>query len=304
MAKILITGGSGLLGKKISELLLLQNHTPVWLSRQPKTDSPIQQFKWDIDKKFIDPKAFENVDTVIHLAGEGIIDKSWTSERKKELLDSRVKSSELLYESLIKSNTQLNAFVGCSAVGFYGATTSQEIRTELSSAGNDFLADTCVHWENSYNSFINANIRTSIIRVGIVLSNNAGAYQKMYKPFKFGFGSAVASGKQYFPWIHIHDVANLFLYAALNKSMFGIFNAVASPTPTNKQFSEALSVSFNHKLMLPNVPKFLVKLALGERAITLTEGLQISNEKIKSQGFKFEFDDLPKALLNLASNAK
>lgn len=304
MAKILITGGSGLLGKKISELLLLQNHTPVWLSRQPKTDSLIQQFKWDIDKKFIDTKAFDNIHAIIHLAGEGIVDKPWTGKRKQALLDSRVKSSELLYEGMVKSNTHVNAFVGCSAVGYYGATTSNELMTEVSNAGNDFLANTCVIWEKRYNSFINANIRTSIIRVGIALSHEGGAYQKMYKPFKYGFGSAIASGKQYFPWIHIHDVANLFLYAALTDTMCGTFNAVASGTPSNLQFSEALAASFNRKLLLPNVPKFILKLALGERVITLTEGVQISNEKIKLQGFKFEYDELAKALLNLANNAK
>ena len=301
MSNILITGGSGLVGKAVSDILLKNNHQPVWLSREEGHYKGIKKFKWDIDKNFIDEKAFEGVENIIHLAGSPIADKHWTENNKKQILDSRVKSSELLFNYVSKNNYKIKTLVGGSAIGYYGAIQSEKIYTETDKPASDFLSETCIAWEKSYNAFINANIRTCIIRTGVVLSKNEGAYAKMAAPAKLGFGAAIASGKQFFPWIHINDIAAIFTHALFNQNVSGIYNAVGSELITNKDFSQQLSKSLNKPFFIPNIPKFVLKIAMGERAIMVTEGVKISNQKIKDAGFKFEFETAVEALNELAN---
>lgn len=303
MAKILITGGSGLVGKAISEILLRTKHQPIWLSRETGSFNGIKKFKWDIDKNYIDENAFEDVESIIHLAGAGIADKRWTPDYKKQILDSRIKSAELLFDHISKNNIKIKTLVGGSAIGIYGAVQSEKIFTEKDESGTDFLAKTCVQWEKSYEPFINAGVRTSIIRTGVVLSKNGGAYAKMVFPFKLGFGAAIASGKQYFPWVHINDIAGIFVHALLDQSVSGIFNGVSTELVNNTDFSRQLAKSYHKPFFLPNIPKFALKLAMGEGAVMVTEGVKISNKKIKESGYKFEFDSLEKALKDLAAKS-
>lgn len=302
MAKILITGGSGLVGRAISELLLKQGHEPRWLSRESGSSGRIQKFKWDVSKNYIDLRAFEDVEHIVHLAGAGIIDKCWSEAYKKEIIDSRVKSSAFLFSIISQNKFKIKTLAGASAVGYYGSLASEHDFKEADAPGNDFLAEVCIEWEKSYKDFVSANIRTPIIRTGIVLSKDGGAYAKMVPPFKFGFGAAIGSGHQYFPWIHINDLAGIYVYTLFNEQASGPYNAAASQPVTNKEFSKALSQSLDKPFFLPNVPEFALKLVLGERAVTVTTGLKISNEKIKKEGYKFEFDDLEKTLKDLAKN--
>ncbi|MDP1800601.1 MAG: TIGR01777 family oxidoreductase [Bacteroidota bacterium] len=299
MSKILITGGSGLVGKTVSELLLKKGHTVVWLSREAGNYNGITKFKWDISKDYIDEKAFEGVESIIHLAGTPIADKRWTHEYKKQIIDSRVKSSELLFNCISKNKFPIHTLVGSSAMGYYGAMQSEKLFLETDNAGTDFLAETCVLWEKSYEPFINSEIRTSIIRTGIVLSKQSGAYAKMAPVFKLGFGAAIASGKQYFPWIHIHDIAAIFVHALSDQKVSGIYNGVASELITNKEFSKQLAKSFNKPFFLPNVPAFILKIVMGEGSVMVTQGLKISNQKIKDTGFKFKFESVETALQSL-----
>jgi len=301
MSKILITGGSGLVGNAISELLLKKGHEPIWLSRESGSFKGIKKYKWDISKNYIDENAFEGVESVIHLAGTGIADKRWTSDYKKQIIDSRVKSAELLFNHVSKNNIKLKTLVGCSAIGYYGAIQSEKLFTESDEPGTDFLAESCILWEKSYQPFINADIRTAIIRTGVVLSKQGGAYVKMAPAFKFGFGAGLASGKQFFPWIHINDIAGIFVHTLLNQNTNGIYNAIGSELKNNNDFSNQLAKSFNKPFFLPNVPKFILKLAMGEGAAMVTEGVKISNQKIKDSGYQFEFDSVENALKDLAS---
>ncbi len=301
MVKILITGGSGLVGRAISDLLLKEGHQVCWLSREKGSSGKIQKFKWDIKTGYIDEAAFTGVEAIIHLAGTGIIDKRWTDAFKKEVIDSRVKSSQLLFDTVSKNNFEIKTLVGSSAVGYYGSVQSEHCYSENDAPGTDFLAKTCIAWEKSYEPFIHSGIRTVMIRTGVVLSRDGGAYEKMTPPFRLGLGATIASGKQYFPWIHIHDLAGIYIHALFHASLSGPYNAVASKTVNNKEFSKQLAKSLNRPFFLPNVPEFVLKLALGERAVTVTSGLKISNEKIKAAGFKFEFDLLEYALKNLDS---
>ncbi|WP_317896677.1 TIGR01777 family oxidoreductase [Aurantibacillus circumpalustris] len=302
MTKILITGGSGLVGKTISELLLKQGHEPRWLSREAGTWKEIRKYKWNLNEKYVDESAFEGVEAVIHLAGAGIIEKRWTDSYKKEIIDSRVKSTQLLFDVISKNKFPIKTVVGSSAVGFYGSVPSEHSFSEVDSAGNDFLAETCVDWEKSYQPFVDYGIRTVIVRTGIVLSNKGGAYAKMKPIFNLGLGAAAASGKQYFPWIHINDLTNIYSQSVLKPKYHGVYNAAASQAPTNKEFSKQLAKSLHKPFFLPNIPEFILNSVLGERAITLTSGLKISNEKIKNTGFVFGFDDLAVALKDLSSH--
>jgi len=300
MSKILITGGSGLVGTKVSEFLLKSNHEPVWLSREEGQVTSIKKFKWDIKSSYIDEKAFDGVEHIIHLAGAGIADKRWTKKYKKEIIDSRVKSSELLLNYIVKKNIPIKTLVGGSAIGFYGAKQSQTVFKENDHPGSDFLAESCIVWEKSYLPFASLGIRTPIIRTGVVLSKKGGAYKKMSPPFKFGLGAALGNGKQYFPWIHINDLANMFVYALFNENLNGVYNGVATELITNKHFSKLLAESFDKPFFLPNVPSGALHLAMGEGALMVTEGLKISNAKIKLTGFNFGFEKVNEALKELA----
>ena len=300
MAKILITGGSGLVGRAISELLLKLGHEPRWLSREAGIWKGIQKFKWNVKTNYIDASAFSDVEAVIHLAGAGIIDKRWTDAYKKEIIESRVESSRLLFNTIATNKYPIKTYVGSSAVGYYGSGLNDRVYTETDAAGNDFLAHVCKEWEKSYAPFMELGIRTVIIRTGIVLSNEGGAYKKMKPAFSLGLGAAIASGKQYFPWIHISDLANFYVQSVIEPSYRGIYNAVASITPNNKEFSKQLAKSLHRPFFLPNIPEFILKCILGERAITLTSGLRIDNSNIKKSGFVFEFDDLADALEDLS----
>lgn len=301
MAKILITGGSGLIGRKISDILLQREHTPVWLSREEGKYEGIKKYKWDISTGYLDERALDGVEHIIHLAGAGIIDKRWTSSYKKEILESRVRSAETLYNHVVKHKSSIKSLTGGSAIGYYGAITNQHVYKEEDLAHRDFLGQTCAAWEQSYQPFIDAGIRTSIVRTGVALSKHGGAYKTMRLPFKVGLGAGIGSGEQYIPWIHINDVASIFVHTLLTENISGVFNGVATEPATNNYFSKTLAKSLHRPFFLPNVPAFLLKAAMGESACTVTEGVMASNQKIKSSGFNFEFDNLREALDDLAS---
>lgn len=300
MTKVLITGGSGLLGKAISNILLKNNYEVIWLSREPGQYNNIKKYKWDVEKQYIDEAAFKNLEHIIHLAGAGIADKKWTEAYKKEIINSRIQSSKLIYEYITKLNIPIKTFLGASAVGYYGAIQSDKLITEEENPYNDFLAQACIAWEDSYKPFMNAGIRTPIIRIGVILSTNGGAYKKMIPPFKFNLGCSLGNGKQYLPWIHINDVANIFVYVLKDVNLKETYNAVGTELVTMNTFTSQLAKSISRLKFLPKVPAFILKLVMGESHLMVTEGLKISNKKIKNTGFEFEFEKLSDALNNLS----
>lgn len=298
MAQVLISGASGLIGKKLTALLLEKGHTVKHLGRKENLNSKTPCYRWDLDKREIDECAFENIDTVVHLAGAGIADEKWTAARKKEIIDSRVISSKLLASEINKRGNQIKTFVGASAVGFYGAITNEKVYTETDAACDDFMGDTCKQWEASYND-INKNTRLNIIRIGVVLSKDGGALPKISKTIKMGIGSALGSGKQYMPWIHIDDLVNLFYEAITNENMHGIYNGVAPMHINNKELSKAIALTLHKPFFLPSVPKFILKLILGEMAVIVLEGVKVSSENTKGIPFNFKYPELKGALEDL-----
>jgi len=297
MTSILITGGTGLIGKHLCNVLRSKGYNILILSRN-KTNNP-NTYYWNISENYIDPKAIQTADYVIHLAGSGIADKRWTKKIKKELIDSRVKSANLLFSKIKTLNPNLKAFISASGIGYYGTITSEKIFKETDASGNDFLATVCKVWEEASNQFNSLNIRTVILRTGVVFSKKGGAFEKMSQPIKLGFGSPIGTGNQYIPWIHIDDLCNMYVEAIENNELNGIYNAVASDYVTNEFLTKSIATILDKKAWLPNVPSFMLKLIFGEMAVILLEGSRVSAEKIKSTGFKFKYPFLLEALKDL-----
>ncbi|WP_299682143.1 TIGR01777 family oxidoreductase [uncultured Tenacibaculum sp.] len=289
MAKILLTGGTGLVGTLLEQKLKKNNHEVIILSRNPKKE---HHFKWDIKNNYVDPKALENTDFIIHLAGAGIADKKWTDKRKQELIDSRVLSANLLYQKIKEYNTSLKGFISSSGIGYYGAITSETIFKEEDQPAKDFIAKICIEWENAANQFSKDNIPVTILRTGVVLSKDGGALKKMNTPL---FLSALGKGDQYIPWIHIEDLCDMYVKAVEDQSFNGIFNAVAPEDQTNSSFTKTLGKVLKKFVTPFNVPKFVLQLVVGELAVIVLQGSRVSTEKIKKH-FSFKYKELTKAL--------
>ena len=295
---ILITGASGLVGKELTELLLSRNHTVSHLGRSVKKGS-VPSYRWDIEKKYIDPKALEGIDTIIHLAGAGVADKRWSSEWKKEILESRTHSSRLLFETLKQNKHQVKTFISASAIGIYGFTLSDKLYTEESEQGNDFLAQVVQAWEQEVDRVQTLDIRVVKIRIGIVLSEKGGALEQMTKPVKLFAGSPLASGKQYMSWIHIDDLCGIFAKAVEDNTMNGAYNGVAPYAVTNEAITKAIAQVLHRPMWAPNVPEFVLKIVVGEMANIVINGSNVSSRKIEDAGYRFKFIELTKALQNL-----
>jgi uncharacterized protein len=304
MQTILITGASGLLGKKIRKLLVDKGYRVKTLSTNKKIADQISTFYWNIDTKKIDEDCIKEVDYIIHLAGANIAEGRWTKERKKQIIESRTISTQLLFDTIKKANHPLKAFVSASAIGYYGSVTSEKTFTEEDLAGRDFLGNTCLLWETEVEKFNLLNIRTVRLRIGVVLSKDGGAFTKLVAPIKWGLGAALGNGKQYMPWIHIDDLVQLFLFTIEKKQLQGIYNAVAPNDITNYAFAKALSNALKKPFFMPNVPAFILKLFLGEMATIVLDGSKVSCNKIISEGFKFNYTIIQEAVANLIKNEK
>lgn len=297
MAKILITGGTGLIGTHLSHYLSSKGHEIHIATRRPlKVSSPYKGFLMDTDKGFLDGASLDGVEYIVNLAGEGIADQRWTDERMKTLISSRTQPIHLVTEHVLRNKQHIKGLVGASAIGYYGAVTVPGIFKESDVPGNDLMAKTCVAWEQAYKDLSAHAERSVLLRIGVVLTPKGGALKKMSAPFKIGFGAALGSGDQYMPWIHMDDLVRMIHDSLFGNMASGVYNAVASEHVTNQQFSQKLAEHFGKKLWLPNVPAFALKLAIGEMAVMLLEGSRVSNEKIVKAGFEFSYNSLQEAL--------
>lgn len=301
MATILITGGTGLIGKYLTTKLQEHGYDVTILSRvnYENQKSKVKQYIWDVNNGLIDSEALKTADFIIHLAGANIAEGRWTEKRKKQLVDSRVRSAELIFNSLEKHEYKPKAFISASAIGYYGAVTSDKIYTENDTNHNDFLGYICKLWENAADKFEGLGIRTVKIRTGLVLTKYGSALDKIKTPINMGIGSALGSGNQFMPWIHIDDLCNIYIKAIEDIEMRGSFNAVAPEHITNNEFSNSIATVLSKPFWVPNVPSFIMKLIFGEMADILLEGSKVSSDKIEKSGFNFIYPNLTKALKNL-----
>jgi uncharacterized protein (TIGR01777 family) len=294
---VLITGAGGSVAKVLAKKLE-NEYTVRFLTRTKKHEN---DFEWNIKNGTIDEKAFENISHVIHLAGANISEKRWTDERKKEIISSRVDSAQLILKTLQKKNIQLKSFISASAVGIYGAITSEKIFKEEDEKGNDFLSEVVILWEKAADEFSDRGVAERVvkIRIAIVLSEKEGALKKMAVPVKFGIGSPIGTGRQYIPWIHIDDLSSVFEYAVKNENIKGAYNASAPQHTDNENLTKEIAEVLNKPMFMPNIPGFVMKLMFGELSVALLEGSRTSSEKLQNAGFQFKFPNLKNALEDL-----
>lgn len=292
MKNVLITGGSGLVGRRITVHLERKGYQVAWLSRSPDKYKQ-QSFFWDVDQMNIDPKAIAWADAVIHLAGEGVADKRWTAKRKQAILQSRTHSTQLLREAIENSEQKPKTFIAASAVGYYGFNTGDSLMTEESQAGSDFLAQVVIAWEAETKKLSDLGLRTAMLRIGIVLDKNGGALPEMLKP---PVAAPLGSGSQWMSWIQIEDLARMFVFALENDQVNGIYNAVGPKPSTNRELTQAAADRVNKTFIGVGVPGFLLSIVLGEMAQMVTGGNKVSSKKIEATGFQFRYPSLESAL--------
>jgi uncharacterized protein (TIGR01777 family) len=292
---ILITGATGLVGRKLIPALQAKGHQISILSRKQAHIKDVKVYLWDVYKQTIDENALTGIDTIIHLAGEGIADQKWTTKRKKEIVDSRVKSCELLYRTILATKAPVSTFVSASAVGFYG-DRGEEVLTETSAPGDGFLADCCMEWENAATAGLDLGIRVVKIRVGIVLSKEDGALAAMEKPIRFFVGAPLGTGKQWMPWIHLDDIVKIFVTAVEDPNMAGPYNACAPYPVTNKLLTQSMAKKLHRPVWPVTVPQFVLKTIMGEMGILPLMSSNTSSQKLLDAGYRFEYVDLDKAL--------
>jgi uncharacterized protein len=301
--KILITGGSGLVGTRLSEMLIDQGYEVALLSRNPDKFSHYKTFGWDVNKQSLDENAISYADYIIHLAGAGLADEKWTKERKKEIVHSRVASTQLLLDNLRRHEHHVKGFVSASGVGIYGDSGDQ-LMSEESTYGEDFLAEVCKAWEASAWQIKDLGIRTVILRTGIALSDKGGALPQIARPIKMMAGAPLGTGKQYMSWIHLDDLCRLYIRAIEDTQFEGAYNAVAPHPVTNKEFTEAVAKAIHRPLVLPKVPSFALNLMLGEMSDVVLTGQRVSANKVLQTGFTFEYNYLEEALESIYRKEK
>ncbi|MFA6084913.1 TIGR01777 family oxidoreductase [Mucilaginibacter sp.] len=292
---ILITGGSGLLGKELTNTLLAKGYTVSHLSRSRGKNPQVKTFLWNVEQGQIDENCLEGVDTIIHLAGAGIADKRWTNARKKLLIESRTQSIGLIYELIKKKPNQVKSIISASATGYY-SDRGDELLTEESPPAHDFLGTCCIEWEQAVDAGEKLGLRILKYRTGVVLTKDGGALPQLALPVKLGVGSPIGSGKQWIPWIHHIDVVAMYIDGINNEALTGVFNMVAPQPVTNAQLSQAVAKQLHRPFWAPNVPAFLIKLLLGEMATVVLGSTRVSAQKMEDAGFKFKYPDITSAL--------
>lgn len=296
---VLITGGSGLVGRYLTSALLSAGYKVSHLSRKASQFGKVRVFRWDPEKQIIDPSVFDGVDYIVHLAGANIGEKRWTIGRKEEIIRSRVESSRLLHNMITGNNIPLKAFISASAVGYYGSETSGKIFTEEDPSATDFLGSTCRQWEEGADLFEKSGIRIVKIRTAVVLEKTDSALSKLMMPAKFGFLVQTGNGLQYMPWIHINDLCNIYLKAIEDPGMAGAYNASSPQHVTNEEFMSILGNVMKRPVFFMPVPGLLLRALLGEMSDVILKGSRVSSEKIETAGYKFMYSNLEEALENV-----
>lgn len=297
--RVLITGGTGLIGRRLALILAAEGYEVALLSRAEAKAGPFSTYRWDIEKQYAEEEAFSDLYGIVHLAGAPIADKRWTARQKRVIVESRVKSVQLLAQCLEKQTQKPSVFIGASAIGYYGADTGDELLTEEAPAGSDFLADVVKKWEQAYEPIAEMGIRMALIRAGVVLSPDGGALPKLVRPVRWGVGAALGSGRQWMSWIHIQDVCRMFVWLLKQEQLAGVFNGVSPEPVTNSEFTGRAAGVLRRPLWLPRVPGFVLKAALGEMAGMVLGGNRVSAEKLQKAGFTFRFPTINEALQDL-----
>ena len=295
--KILITGATGLVGKELVQLLLSKNHSVNYLTTSlSKIESKpnYKGFYWNPQQGKIDENCLYEVDVIVHLAGATIA-KRWTNAYKQEIIESRILSSELLYNLVRKTPNQVKQFVSASGTASYPESFTKVYDETTKETEDSFLSNVVKKWEESANRFQVLGLKVGILRTGIVLSKDGGALLEMAKPIKLGLGAYMGNGKQMQSWIHINDLVALYSFV-IEKQLEGVYNAVTSNPVSNAKLTKVIAKRLKKPLFLPNIPQFLMKLILGEMSCLLFTSKKLSSQKIQDLGFEFQFPEIEQAI--------
>ncbi len=311
MSTVLITGGTGLIGKALTNLLVGHNYDVIILTRSAEGkshQSPRVSFaEWDVEKQTIDEAAVAKADHLVHLAGAGVADERWTNSRKNVIRSSRIQTGKLLVKTLASVTNKIQTVVSASAIGWYGSDENLPAGkiafTENMPSENSFLGETCRLWEESIKPVEEMGKRLVILRTGIVLGNDGGAFKEFKLPVKFGVAAVLGSGKQVVSWIHIQDICRMYLAAIENQNLQGAYNAAGPHPVTNKTLTLTLAETMKGKYYVPiHVPAFILNLVLGAMSVEVLKSATISSEKIETTGFHFQFPDITPAVQELTKN--
>lgn len=294
---VLITGGTGFVGRSLTDLLLRNGFSVSILSRSKRQDKKdISYYIWDIKNQTIEDAAVDNADYIIHLAGENIAGERWTEKRKKAIVASREDSIKLIHNVLAKQNHKVSSFISASAIGIYGAINGEAVCKESTPPASDFLGRTCQIWEAAVDTIGQLGIRTVKVRTGLVLGEGDGLIRKLKPIFKYRLGAPLGSGKQYMPWIYIDDLCEIYLKAINDDTVRGPYNAAIQDDTDNIAFSRTFAAVYGYKMWLPHVPAAIIKLGMGQMSKIVLTGRRISSEKIRNTGFTFKITDIEEAL--------
>ena len=298
MKTILLTGGSGMIGRKLSDLLIEKGYQVIWLSRERHVNGSIPRYRWNYLKNEIDREALEQADVIIHLAGSNLGEEAWTRRKKQEIVESRVQTARLLLETIRSMPKKPESFISASAVGYYGMQTSDRIYSEEDlPAQNDFLSRTCKKWESAAFAFRDELcMRTVALRTAFVISKESDAFKRMSVPARFGLGAPLGSGRQYLPWIHLDDLCRIYLNTVEDSRMQGIYNAVSPQQITNAEFMKVLAKEMKRPFFIPRIPAFILRLFMGEAAGMILEGSRVSPQKIVDAGYQFLYPTAMEAI--------
>lgn len=305
MKKIVIAGGTGLIGSKLAEMLQKRGYAVTILTRSNKNGSPsgIAFSQWSPNEGIIDKQVIASADVVVNVSGENVADKRWSDKRKKEILQSRIESTELLLNTIKDANARVQSYISASAIGWYGPDTKETRQKGFNESAphhDDYLGNTCKLWEDAAHKAEGLGIRTVILRTGIVLAKEGGALKEFIKPVRRGIAAIIGSGNQMISWIHIEDLCRMYSSAIENESINGVYNAAAPQPVTNEQLTLELAKQKRKTAFIPiHVPSFFIKILLGEMSIEVLKSTTVSADKIKNAGFQFLFPGIQSAVADL-----
>lgn len=295
--KILITGGTGFIGKALCHFLLSKNHHLTVLSRKPGSVETLCGKSVTAIKNIDDLADSDSFDAIINLAGEAIADARWSEKRKQLLLDSRIKTTQQLISYIDTADKKPNVLISGSAIGYYGNRASIKLH-EQAHPHDEFSHRLCAQWETAASEAEKLGIRTCIVRTGLVIGNDGGFLKRMLLPFKLGLGGALGDGTQWMSWIHLTDYIAILEKLLESATLQGIFNATAPEPVTNAEFSKILGQVLNRPVIVP-IPAFVLKILLGEMAELVLGGQRVIPVRLEEAGFKFKFKTLSEALIDV-----
>ena len=298
MKTILITGGTGLIGRYLIKSLSKDSNTIYVLTRsESRFENNVNFINWDPDSQRLDLSNIPAVDYIINLAGASIDGSRWTNSYKRKILESRLNSTSLLFKEIRKLKQKPSIYIGASATGFYKKNT-KVAQVEEDYKGSDFLSDVVAKWEKESNNFMKYGIRTVLLRIGLVLSKDGGVLKKLYPIFKLFLGVPIGSGRQTISWIHIKDLVDFIHQSIGDNKISGVYNLTAPEVINNYKFTEELALVLNRPVFpkIFKAPSLIVKLLFGEQSSLVLNGLNVSSKKIESTSFKFSFTNIKSAL--------